>query len=148
MSAVENRLLELGIVLNPPLPAVANYLGTKQIGDLLFVSGRKSELIGEVGSDISVDQAKNAARETVLTMLSIIKAGIGDLDKISGIIKLQGFVRSALDFVDQPIVIDGASDLLIEIFGEKGRHARTATGVNQLPYGTAVQLDMILQIKI
>ncbi len=147
MGIVETRLLELGIVLDPPKPAVANYLGTKQIGDLLFVSGRKSELMGEVGKNISVDQAKDAARETILAMLSIIKADIGDLDKISGVVKLQGFVRSARNFTSQPMVIDGASDMLIEIFGEQGRHARTATGVHQLPYGAAVQLDIILQMK-
>jgi len=147
MGIVETRLLELGIVLDPPKPAGANYLGTKQIGDLLFVSGRKSELMGEVGKNISVDQAKDAARETILAMLSIIKADIGDLDKISGVVKLQGFVRSARNFTSQPMVIDGASDMLIEIFGEQGRHARTATGVHQLPYGAAVQLDIILQMK-
>jgi len=147
MGIVETRLLELGIILDPPKPAVANYLGTKQIGDLLFVSGRKSELMGEVGKNISVDQAKDAARETILAMLSIIKADIGDLDKISGVVKLQGFVRSARNFTSQPMVIDGASDMLIEIFGEQGRHARTATGVHQLPYGAVVQLDIILQMK-
>ena len=147
MGIVETRLLELGIVLDPPKPVVANYLGTKQIGDLLFVSGRKSELMGEVGKNISVDQAKDAARETILAMLSIIKADIGDLDKISGVVKLQGFVRSARNFTSQPMVIDGASDMLIEIFGEQGRHARTATGVHQLPYGAVVQLDIILQMK-
>jgi len=113
MGIVETRLLELGIALNPPKPAVANYLGTKQIGDLLFISGRKSELMGEVGKNISVDQAKNAARETIFAMLPIIKADIRDLDKISGVVKLQGFVRSALDLTSQPMVIDGASDVLI-----------------------------------
>jgi len=85
MCIVETRLLELGVALDTPKPAVANCLGTKQIGDQLFVSGRKSELMGEMGKNISVDQAKNAARETILAMLSIIKADIGDLDKISGV---------------------------------------------------------------
>lgn len=113
MCIVETRLLELGIALDTPKPAVANCLGTKQIGDQFFVSGRKSELMGEMGKNISVDQAKNAARETILAMLSIIKADIGDLDKISGVVKLQGFVRSALDFTSQRMVIDGASDVLI-----------------------------------
>lgn len=147
MSRIENRLKQLNITLPPPPPPVANYLGSKISGDILFVSGRKSELIGAVGSDVSEEEAKIAARQTIITMLSIVKADIGDLNLIDGVEKLNGFVRSAPDFTHQPMVIDGATELLIEIWGEKGRHARTATGTHQLPFGASIQLEMILKLK-
>lgn len=145
---IENKLNELGIPLEKPKPAVANYLGSKRIGDLLFVSGRKSELIGEVGTDVSEKQAKVAARETVVLILAIIKEDIKNLDLVEGVVKLQGFIRSSINFTRQPEVLDGASELLIDLFGENGHHARTATGVTQLPYGATIQLDMILKIKV
>ena len=144
---VETRLKELGIQLPEPKAPVANYLGSKRSGDLLFVSARVSELQGEVGSDVTTSQAKQAARETVINILAIIKRDIENLDRIESIEKVLGFVRSARDFTEQPQVIDGASDLLIEIWGEAGRHARTATGVAQLPFGAAVQIEMILRLK-
>jgi enamine deaminase RidA (YjgF/YER057c/UK114 family) len=143
---VEARLKELGVTLPPPKPPVANYLGTKRSGDLLFVSGRVSALRGEVGSEIDTAQAKRAAQDAVLDLLAIIKQDIGDLDRIASVERLHGFVRSATTFTAQPEVIDGASDLLVELFGPAGRHARTATGVNQLPFGAAVQLDLILRL--
>jgi enamine deaminase RidA (YjgF/YER057c/UK114 family) len=145
-SRVEARLKELGLTLPPPKPPVANYVGTKRSGDLLFVSGRVSALRGEVGSEIDTAQAKVAARDTMLDLLAIIKQDIGDLDRIASVERLHGFVRSAATFTAQPEVIDGASDLLVELVGPAGRHARTATGVNQLPFGAAVQLDMILRL--
>jgi enamine deaminase RidA (YjgF/YER057c/UK114 family) len=148
MSKIEDRLNNLGLKLKSPKDPVGNYLDCKQTGDLLFVSGRVSELIGEVGSDITVDQAKEAARDTVLLILSILKKNIIDLDKIAGVVKLQGFIRSDIHFTKQPQVLDGASELLIELFGENGRHARTATGVRQLPFGAAIQLDMILNLNL
>ena len=147
MGTVEKRLMELGIGLPLPPSPVANYLSTKRAGDLLFVSGRKCELIGAVGSDVDERAANGAARQAMIELLAIIKTDIGDLDRIASIIKLNGFVRSAPDFVRQPMVIDGASDLLVDIFGEAGRHARTATGVAQLPFGAAVQLEMVVQLR-
>ena len=146
MGAVEKRLTELGIELPVPPSPVANYLATKRSGDLLFVSGRKSDLNGEVGSAVDKQQAKEAARQTMITLLAIIKADIGDLDRIVSIVKVHGYVRSAPDFIHQPMVIDGASDLLVEVFGEAGRHARTATGT-QTPFGASVQLEMIVQLR-
>jgi len=125
---------------------VANYRGTKQSGDLLFVSGRVSQLRGEVGTDVSLAEARAAARSTVLDLLAIIKHDIGDLDHIVSIDQVRGFVRSAPTFMAQPDVIDGASDLLIDLWGDAGRHARTATGVTQLPFGAALQLDMVLRL--
>ena len=147
MSLIEEKLKSLGIILPPPKTPVGNYLGSKKIGNLLFASGRVSELIGEVGNDVTEEEAKLATRNTVVTILSIIKEDIKDLDKIIGVVKMQGFVRSANFFIKQPQVIDGASELLIEIFGENGRHARTATGVSQLPFGASVQLDIIFELR-
>ena len=102
---------------------------------------------GEVGTDVTEEQAREAARDTVVLILSIVKKDIKDLDLIEGVVKLQGFIRSSTNFIRQPMVLDGASELLIELFGEEGRHARTATGVAQLPFGATIQLDMILKLK-
>lgn len=147
MSLIEKRLLALGLNLPEPKPPVGNYLGSKSIGELLFAAGRVSDLAGEVGTEVSEEQAKEAARNTVLTILSIVKQDIKDLDLITGVVKLTGFIRSSPGFTAQPKVVNGASDMLIEIFGENGRHARTATGVAQLPFGASVQLDIIFQLK-
>lgn len=146
-NSIETKLQQLGIILKAPKPPVAQYLGTKRHGKLLFVSGRVSELQGEVGTDVAEEQAKAAARDTLILLLSIIKQDIKDLDMIAGVIKLQGFIRSSPQFTRQPQVLDGASELLIELFGDAGHHARTATGVAQLPFGAAVQLDMVLEMK-
>jgi enamine deaminase RidA (YjgF/YER057c/UK114 family) len=147
MSVIEERLQKLGLILTSAKPSVGNYLGSKKIGELLFAAGRVSDLVGEVGSEVSEEKAKEAARDTVLIILAIIKQDIKDLDFILGVIKVTGFVRSCPSFIAQPKVVDGASDLLIELFGESGRHARTATGVAQLPFGASVQLDIIFQLK-
>jgi enamine deaminase RidA (YjgF/YER057c/UK114 family) len=122
-------------------------LGSKRLGELLFASGRVSDCIGEVGTDVTLEKATEAARNTALMVLAITKQDIKDLDLIAGILKLTGFVRSSAGFIEQPKVIDGASDLLIELFEENGRHARTATGVAQLPFGASVQLDIIFQLR-
>lgn len=146
-SRVETRLRSLGEILPPPKKAVANYLGCKRNGNTLYVSGRVSAARGEVGTDLTTDEARYAAKEAALDILAIVKADIGDLDLIVGVDKMVGFVRSSSSFTEQPKVIDGASDLLIELLGEAGRHARTATGVAQLPFGAAVQLEMVLRLK-
>ncbi len=146
MSVVEDRLRALGLTLPTAKPPVANYLGTKRSGDVLFVSGRVSQLRGEVGSDLTVEDATRAARDAMIDLLAIVKQDIGDLDRIVSIEQVRGFVRSAPTFTEQPRVIDGASDLLIALYGEAGRHARTATGAAQLPYGAAIQLDMIVRL--
>ena len=147
MGIIEKRLKELGLDLPEPKPPVGNYLGCKTMGKFLYASGRVSDLFGEVGTEVTEDQAKEAARDTVLVILSIIKKDIIDLDQIDGVLKVTGFIRSSPGFTRQPKVVDGASDLLIELFGENGRHARTATGVAQLPFGASVQLDIIFYLK-
>ena len=146
MGRIADRMGQLGIELPPPKRPVANYLGCKRSGQLLFVSARVSERTGEVGTQIDREQAKQAARQAALSILSIVQGEIGDLDRIESVERMQGFVRSAPTFTEQPYVIDGASEVLIEIFGEAGRHARTATGAAQLPFGAAVQLDMVLRM--
>ncbi|MEO8149636.1 MAG: RidA family protein [Bacteroidia bacterium] len=147
MSRIEKRLEQLGLNLTEAKPPAGNYLSSKTVGQLLFASGRVSGLVGEVGTEVSEEEAKQAARDTVLTILAIIKQDIKDLDLITGVIKVTGFFRSSPAFTTQPKALDGASDLLIELFGEPGRHARTATGVAQLPFGASVQLDIIFQLK-
>lgn len=147
MSQVEDRLRALGLALPEARPPVANYLGSKRSGDLLFVAGRVSAQRGIVGSELPLDVARIAARDTLLLLLAIIRQDIGNLDQIVSVERMQGFVRSAPDFTEQPAVLDGASDLLVALFGEAGRHARTATGTSQLPFGAAIQLDMILRLK-
>lgn len=147
MGRIENRLAELGESLPAAKSPVANYLGCKRTGDMLYVSGRVSRIRGEVGSELDLARAQEAAKEALLDILAIVKAEIDDLDNVISIEKLNGFVRSAASFTDQPKVIDGASDLLVEIFGDDGRHARTATGVAQLPSGAAVQLEMIMRLQ-
>ena len=147
MGKIENKLASLGIKLEAAKAPVANYLGTKLDGNILYVSGRKSELSGAVDAEVNETNAKQAARDTVVLMLAIIKADIGDLDRIESILQMRGFIRSSENFMRQPQVLDGATELLIKLFGENGRHARTATGVHQLPYGATIQLDMILRLK-
>ena len=147
MSVIENKLNQLGITLAAPKSPVGNYIDCKQAGNLLFVSGRVSELTGEVGSTVTLEEANKAARDTVVLILSILKKNLVDLDNISGVLKMQGFIRSSLAFTQKPQVLDGASDLLIQLFGENGRHVRTATGVAQLPFGASVQLDIIFTLK-
>ena len=147
MSRIERRLADLGLALPPPKAPVANYLGSKRSGDLLFVSGRVSQTRGEVGTDLDLAAATTAARDALLDILAIVKHDIGDLDRIVSVERMQGFVRSAPTFTAQPQVIDGASDLLVALLGEDGRHARTATGAAQLPFGAAVQLDLVLRLR-
>lgn len=147
MSLIEKKLEGLHLQLGDAKPPVGNYIGSKSVGELLYASGRVSDLVGEIGTDISMENAKQAARDTVLLILAIVKKDIKDLDLLAGVVKMQGFLRCAPGFTELPKVLDGASDLLIELFGENGKHARTATGVSQLPFGAALQIDIVFQLK-
>lgn len=147
MSSIEKKLEALHLKLGDPKPPVGNYIGSKTVSELLYASGRVSGLAGEIGTEISMENAKQAARDTVLLILAIVKNDIKNLDLLTGVVKVQGFLRCAPSFTELPKVLDGASDLLIEIFGENGRHARTATGVAQLPFGAALQIDIIFEMK-
>jgi len=146
MGSIEEKIKSLGLRLPPAKPPVGNYIGCKIVGSLLYASGRVSDLKGEVGTDITEEEAKKAARDTVLLILAIIKEDIKDLDLLKGVAKVQGFIKCGKDFIHLPRVLDGASDLLISLFGENGRHARTATGVAQLPFNATLQLDIIFEL--
>lgn len=146
MGRIEEKLESLDIQLAEAKPAVGNYIGCKIAGNLLYASGRVSDLKGKVGSDVNIEEAKKAAHDTVLLILAIVKNEIKDLDRLEGVVKVQGFINSTADFPDHPKILDGASDLLIFLFGENGRHARTATGVVQLPFNATLQLDIIFEL--
>ncbi|MCL5109376.1 MAG: RidA family protein [Chloroflexi bacterium] len=149
----EAKIKELGLELSAAGAPLANYVGAVRTGNLLFVSGHGPRLadgtmgyIGKVGRDLDAAQAYEAARVTCLACLATVKATIGDLDKVRRVVKLLGFVNSAPGFTDQPRVINGASDLLVAIFGDKGRHARSAVGMAELPTGIAVEVEMVLEV--
>lgn len=152
MSA-EQRIAELGIELPRASAPVANYAMTRQSGNLLFVSGHICKrdgavVTGQLGDAISLDDGYALARSTALDLLASARAALGSLDRITAVVKLTGFVNSATSFTEQSVVINGASDLLVEVFGDEcGRHARAAVGVAQLPLGAAVELEAILEVR-
>jgi enamine deaminase RidA (YjgF/YER057c/UK114 family) len=149
---VEAKLNELGLQLPPPPRPAANYVGAVLTGNLLFISGhgpmKGGEIAysGKVGKDLSVEQGYEAARLVALNCLASAKATLGDLDRIRRVVKLLGMVNCTEDFGDQPKVMNGASDLLVQLFGEAGRHARSAVGMQALPFGIAVEIEMILEV--
>lgn len=152
----ERKLEALGLSL-PPIPQpVANYVPLVRTGNLLFVSGHGPGIItdgklsfiqGKLGKDLDVEQGYTAARQVMLNILQSMKQELGDLDKVKRVVKLLGFVNCTPDFPDQPKVINGASDLLVELFGERGRHARSAVGMQQLPFGIAVEIEMVVEVE-
>ncbi|MEE8140306.1 MAG: RidA family protein [Alphaproteobacteria bacterium] len=150
--AIESRLNELGITLPEPAPAVANYLPVARAGGLLFVSGQlpldggKVAWTGRLGEALDIDEGRQAARLCAINMLAQLRGALdGELDRVRRVVRLGGFVASAEDFTAQPQVINGASDLMVEVFGEAGRHARAAIGVNVLPLGAAVELEGLFE---
>jgi len=148
----EERLLELGHVLPSAPKSVANYVGSVQTGNLLFLSGKGPDLAGgrtwqgKLGADFTIEEGYTAARNTMLNLLAVIKEDIGDLARVRRVVKVLGMVNSAPDFTDQPKVINGASDLLVEVFGDQGRHARSAVGMMSLPNGIPVEIEMIVEL--
>ena len=152
MSPILEKLASLGLVL-PSVPApVAAYVNCVRSGNLLFLSGGlpidgDKKVIGKVPTDVSIEEAKEGARIIVLNRLAIILDAIGSLDKVKHIVSLSGFVNSAPDFYGHPQVINGASELLVEIFGAKGKHSRTAVGAAALPLNVAVEINLIVEIE-
>jgi enamine deaminase RidA (YjgF/YER057c/UK114 family) len=150
-STIEARLDELGITLpDAPAPA-ANYVPYVMSGSLLFVSGQIAQdaqglLRGKVGRDFDVEAGSAAARACALALIAQARAAVGDLDRIRRVVKLTGFVNATEAFVDHPKVINGASDLFVDVFGDKGRHARAAVGAPSLPFGVAVEIEGIFEI--
>ncbi len=153
---VEQKLAQMGLSLPPPQAPVANYVPAVRTGNLLFVSGHgpavvrngKVEYIrGKVGRDLTVEEGYEAARQVMLNILQSIKGAIGDLDKVRRVVKVLGFVNCTEEFPDQPKVINGASDLVVALYGERGRHARSAVGMQQLPFGIAVEIEMVVEVE-
>lgn len=150
--SIDQRLQELGITLPAAAAPVASYVPVVVQGDLAYVSGQISfvegELVkGRLGDDVSLEEGMAAARGCGLMILAQLKAALGSLDRVERVVKLGGFVNSTPDFTDQPKVINGASDLMLEVFGEAGKHARAAVGVPALPLGVAVEVDAVVAIK-
>ncbi len=150
---VKERIRSLGLVLpDPPKPS-GHYLGSRRSGQFLFISGVTCKLNGEVqykgrvGIDLSIEEGYEAARITTLNHLAIIHEKIGDFNLVDHIVKLTGYVNCGEGFADLPSVINGSSDLLTEVFGEKGMHARCAVGVNALPGNAAVETDLLVALK-
>lgn len=148
----EERLAALGILLPPPPAPGGNYLHAKQAGALMFLAGVISSdengvLTGKVGADRSIEDGRQAARRCALTHLAVIRQALGTLDRVEHIVSLNGYVNTVEGFPDSPQVINGASDLLVEVFGEAGRHARAAIGVTALPRHAMVELQMIVSVR-
>jgi Putative translation initiation inhibitor, yjgF family len=152
MAKIEARLAELGISLpDAPMPA-ANYVPFVRSGNQLFVSGQISNgpeglILGKLGDSMDVAEGAMAARFCGLALIAQAKAALGDLDKVKRVVKLVGFVNSTADFTDQPKVVNGCSDLMVEVFGEAGRHARSAVSAASLPLGVSVEIEAIFEVE-
>lgn len=149
---VAQRLNELGIELATPRPPQANYVSAVRTGNLIFLAGTGPYLpdgglvTGKVGGELTVEQGYAASRWAMLALLANLQAELGDLERVARVVKLLGMVNCTVDFTRQPEVINGASDLLVEVFGERGRHARSAVGMFALPRNIAVEIEMIVEI--
>ncbi len=150
---IETKLQSLNLVLPPTPVPLANYVPWVISGNLLFLSGQGPKtpegpwLCGKVGADVAVADAYQHARLTGIRLLSVAQTALGSLDRVQRVVKLLGFVNSAPDFRDHPKVINGCSDLLVEVFGERGRHARSAVGVSSLPENITVEIEAILEFR-
>lgn len=151
--SITERLKELGITLPPAPQPLGAYLPCVRSGNLLFLSGilplREGRLLktGRVGESLTIEEAKEEARQVVINALSIVKATIGDLALVSRCLKLNGYIASSPDFIEQPSVLNAASELLYKIFGDSGKHARVAIGVNVLPFNSPLEIDFIFEIS-
>jgi enamine deaminase RidA (YjgF/YER057c/UK114 family) len=151
--SVEDRLKELGYVLPQPPTPRGMYVTAVEVDGMLYTAGASCFEDGEIkyqgklGRDLTIEQGREAARCTMLNLLSVIKQHIGDLDRIDRVVKVLGFVASAPGFNSQPDVLNGASDLLGEVLGERGRHARSAVGVNELPMNVCIEIEMIVKVE-
>jgi enamine deaminase RidA (YjgF/YER057c/UK114 family) len=149
----DSRLKELGIQLIPPTKPIASYVKAVRTGNLIFLAGHGptkadgSNITGKVGKDLSLEQGVEAAKITAVSLLSTLKNEIGDFNKVKRIVKVNAWVNCHSDFTDQPKVINGCSDLLVAVFGEKGKHARAAVGTNALPLNIAVEIEMIVEVE-
>jgi enamine deaminase RidA (YjgF/YER057c/UK114 family) len=149
----EQRVKELGLILPEASAPVANYVNAVRVGNLLFLAGKGPNLpeggfvTGKLGQDLTVEQGREAARLVGIQQLAVLKAELGNLNKVKRIVKVLGLVNSANDFTQQPQVVNGFSDLMVEVFGEKGKHARSAVGTNSLPMNIAVEVELIVEVQ-
>ena len=149
----ETKLKEKGIVLTTPSSPVANYVNAVRVGNLLYLAGKGPQkadntfVTGKVGRDLTIEQGYEAARITAINHLAVLKNELGSLNKVKRIVKVLGMVNCTEDFKDQPKVINGYSDLMVEIFGNKGKHARSAVGMYALPFNMAVEIEVIVEIE-
>ena len=149
----ETRLKEKGIVLAAPGKPVANYVNVVRVGNLLFLAGKGptkpdgSNITGKVGKDLTIEQGYEAAQLTAINHLAVLKAELGSLNKVKRIVKVLGMVNCTEDFKDQPKVVNGYSDMMVEIFGDKGKHARSAVGMYALPSNIAVEVEVIVEVE-
>jgi len=152
MSDIENRLKEMGVELPTPATPAANYVPFVRVGALLFVSGQVSQnteglIRGKVGGDLTVEEGAKAARQCGISLLAQVRAACdGDLSKLRRVVKLTGFVNSTPEFGEQPKVVNGCSDFLVEVLGEAGRHSRSAVSAGALPMGVAVEIEGIFEL--
>jgi len=148
----EARLAELGIVLPSPPQPVANYVNGVRTGNLIFLAGKGpkradgTEITGKLGADVSIEEGYEGARLTAINQLAVLKAMLGNFNKVKRLVKVLGMVNSDPEFIDQPKVINGFSDLMVEVFGERGKHARAAVGMASLPRGQAVEIELIVEV--
>jgi enamine deaminase RidA (YjgF/YER057c/UK114 family) len=149
----DKKLKELGVELMPPTKPIANYVKAVRTGNLIFLAGHGPSLpdgsliTGKVGNDLTIDQGYNAARQTAISLLSTLKTELGDLNKVKRVVKVLGMVNCPPDFTDQPKVINGCSDLLVAVFGDKGKHARSAVGMISLPMNMAVEIEIVVEVE-
>ena len=152
MGNIENKIKDLGLQLPEPPKPLAAYIPAKQVGNLVFTAGQLPIVNGQIilkgllGQDVEIDPAYNAAKICTLNALSAIKGVIGDLDKIKQVVRVVGYVASVPTFTQQPAVVNGASELLLEIFGENGKHARSAVGMAVLPLNAAVEIELTVEV--
>lgn len=151
--SIDEKLKQLGIELIVPTAPVANYAKAVRTGNLIYLSGHGptkadgKDIIGKVGKDLSVDQAIEAAKRTAISLLSTLKVELGgDLSRVRRIVKVNGWVNCTDNFKEQPKVMNGCSDLLVAVFGDKGKHARTSLGTNALPSNIAIEIEMIVEV--
>ncbi|AMM92898.1 RidA family protein [Peribacillus simplex] len=148
IKAPEQVLEELGIMLHMPREAVGNYVSHVRVGNLIFTSGQGvDDFHGKLGKELTEEEGYQAARQSMINLLRVLKAELGELSRVKKIVKILGMVNSAENFTGQPKVLNGASDLLVNVFGERGRHARSAVGMAQLPNNTAIEIEMIVEIQ-
>lgn len=149
---VEERIKELGIDLPSAANPVANYVNAVRTGNLIFLAGKGPSkdgdyVRGKVGTDLTIEEGYEAARLTGIQQLAVLKAELGDLNKVVRTVKVLGMVNAGPDFTNQPEVINGFSDLMVEVFGERGKHARAAVGMGSLPRGIACEIEMIVEVR-